>query len=111
MPLTLGLIGGGVVGGGVVEMLRDNPGIKFAKICVRDLSKKRDYEIPEGCIITGDPNEVINDPAIDVVVEVMGGTGLAKELTLKALASGKSVVSANKALISKFLDEIENASA
>jgi len=61
-----------VVGGGIVEMLRNNPEIKFAKICVRDTSKKRDYEVPEGCIIVGDHNEVVNDPSIDLVVEVMG---------------------------------------
>jgi len=111
MPLTLGLVGGGVVGGGVVDMLRNNPNIKFSKICVRDTSKKRDYDVPEGCTIIGDVNEILNDPAIDVVVEVMGGTGLAKEVTLKALHSGKSVVSANKALISKHMNEIEEAAA
>lgn len=107
MPLTLGLVGGGVVGGGIVEMLRSNPDIKFAKICVRDKSKKRDYEVPAGCTIVSEYAEVVNDPAVDVVVEVMGGTGLAKEVTLKALQSGKSVVSANKALISKHMAEIE----
>lgn len=111
MSLTLGLVGGGTVGGGIVEMLRSNPSIKFAKICVRDVSKKRDYEVPDGCSIVSDHNEVLNDPAIDVVVEVMGGTGLAKEVTLKALQSGKSVVSANKALISKHMNEIEAAAA
>lgn len=99
------------MGGGIVEMLRSNPSIKFAKICVRDVAKKRDYEVPDGCSIVSDHNEVLNDPAIDVVVEVMGGTGLAKEVTLKALQSGKSVVSANKALISKHMDEIEAAAA
>lgn len=100
-----------MVGGGIVDMLRDNPEIKFAKICVRDTTKKRDYEVPEGCTIVGDFNEVLNDSSVDVVVEVMGGTGLAKEVTMKALQKGKSVVSANKALISKYMNEIEAAAA
>ncbi|KAF4671224.1 hypothetical protein FOL47_001670 [Perkinsus chesapeaki] len=77
------------------------------EVCVRDPSKKRDIQFPEGCEILPDPEAILNDETIDIIVEVMGGTDEAWACTQKALKSGKHVVSANKALISKYTDEIE----
>lgn len=81
--------------------------IDVTKICVRDASKERDFELPEGCEIVTDFDAILEDDDIDIVVEVMGGTTLAKDVVFKALRNGKSVVTANKALIAKDLKEIE----
>ena len=81
--------------------------IDVKKICVRDASKPRDFTVPDGCEITTDFDSILEDETIDVVVEVMGGTTLAKDVVVKALRNGKSVVTANKALIAKDLEEIE----
>jgi len=115
--VKLGLVGGGTVGGGIVEILSgkkafvtDSLGvdIQFSKIVVRDPSKPRDFAVPDGCEVVGDVDSVINDPEIDLVVEVMGGTTLAKDVVVKSLKAGKSVVTANKALIAQDLPELES---
>jgi homoserine dehydrogenase len=108
-PVRIGMLGAGVVGGGVVEVLKSNPQVKFVRVCVRDESKQRDFELPDGCSITTNPDDLLKDD-IDCVVEVAGGTGLANDLMLKAMAAGKSVVTANKAAISANLDELSAAS-
>lgn len=114
--IKLGIVGGGTVGGGIVEILTKKKeyleklsgnSIEIKKISVRDASKARDFEIPEGCIITEDSSEILNDDEIDVVAEVMGGTTLAKDIVFNALTNGKHVVTANKALIADCLSEIE----
>lgn len=71
---------------------------ELAKACVRDISKKREVEVPAEKL-TQDPYEIINDPTIDIVCELMGGTGVAFDYTMAALRNGKTVVSANKAVI------------
>lgn len=71
---------------------------ELAKTCVRDISKKREVEVPAEKL-TQDPYEIINDPTIDIVCELMGGTGVAFDYTMAALRNGKTVVSANKAVI------------
>merc|ERR1711957_605543 len=76
-------------------------------ICVRDLEKERDFEIPEGCDIHTDPSKITNGDDIDIVVEVMGGTTLAKDVVFDSLSNGKHVVTANKALIADKLGELE----
>lgn len=115
--INLGIVGGGTVGGGIVEILgnkaqylQDLTGNNVAvkSICVRDLDKKRDFEIPEGCEIHTDPSKIIESDDIDIVVEVMGGTTLAKDVVFKSLSNGKHVVTANKALIADQLGEIES---
>ncbi len=78
---------------------------ELAKACVRDPNKKRDIEISADQM-TQDPYDVVNDPSIDIVCELMGGTDKALELTLAALKLGKVVVSANKAVICKHGAEI-----
>ncbi|CAB9508699.1 Homoserine dehydrogenase [Seminavis robusta] len=112
----LGIFGGGTVGGGIVEIIQKKQdyfkeltghGIEVAKICVRDASKKRDFDVPSGCIVTENYDDILDDDSIDMVVEVMGGTTDAKDVVFKALSKGKDVVTANKALIAKDLPEIE----
>ncbi|GMI22235.1 hypothetical protein TrRE_jg5476, partial [Triparma retinervis] len=111
MSLKIGLIGGGTVGGGVVELLRRvaNPAITISKICVRDLTKKRDFTLDSNTILTSSIDDVLNDTSINCIVEVMGGTGLAKDVVLRSLAGGKHVVTANKALIASHMSEIQAA--
>ncbi len=114
--MTLGIFGGGTVGGGIVEILKakeeiftqmTGKSLHVKKICVRDASKERDFAVPEGCDIVTNYDDILNDDSIDLVVEVMGGTEDAKDVTYTALQKGKNVVTANKALIAKHLPEIE----
>lgn len=115
--LNLGIVGGGTVGGGIVEILANkedyltqltNSKISVKSICVRDLDKPRDFTIPEGCDLHTDPTKITDSDDIDVVVEVMGGTTLAKDVVFNSLSNGKHVVTANKALIAECLSEIES---
>ena len=110
----IGFIGMGTVGQGVWKHLYSDSdrmqsrfGAKYelAKACVRDPNKKRDINITAEQM-TQDPYDVVNDPSIDIVCELMGGTEKALELTLAALKLGKVVVSANKAVICKHGAEI-----
>ena len=118
--VTVGIFGGGTVGGGIVEILSKKKDyfkqlsgktIEVRKICVRDASKERDFEVPSGCDIVTSYDDILNDESIDMAVEVMGGTTDAKDVVLGALKKGKSVVTANKALIAKDLGEIESLCA
>lgn len=105
--IKVGLCGFGVVGQGVYDhltrkrkLLGEQLGadILVTRVAVRDKSKKRDVQIdPE--LVTEDSLSVATDPEVDIVCELMGGTGLAKEIVEKALAAGKIVVTANKALL------------
>ena len=114
--VRIGLVGGGTVGGGIVEILGRKANfaeehldleIQIARICVADTSKPRDFELPEGCELSTNTNDIIDDPSIDIVVEVMGGVDLAKEVTWSALKAGKHVVTANKALLAANLPELQ----
>lgn len=115
-PLTIniGLCGFGTVGQGVWKHISANRadlearvGVKFnlARVAVRDLRKARTVKVPVSKI-TADPLAIANDPAIHLVCELMGGTKLARQVTLAALRHGKIVVSANKALICEHGAEI-----
>lgn len=105
--LRIGICGGGTVGGGVVEMLKsrkrefDRLGCEMviSKMLVRDVNKARDFELPDSCVLTSNPSEILDDPNIDCVVELVGGTDIAKDITFGALERGKHVVSANKAYV------------
>lgn len=105
--INIGLCGFGVVGQGVYDhlkskrlTLRELLGVDVfvTRIAVRDLSKKRDVEIDESSV-SNDPIAIATDPSIDIVCELMGGTEIAREVTIAALKAGKIVVTANKALL------------
>lgn len=105
--IKVGLCGFGVVGQGVFNHLQKREDdlsaklgarIKVVRIAVRDTAKKRDFDF-DPKILTNDPLSIASDPEIDIVCELMGGTGLALDVTLAALKAGKVIVTANKALI------------
>lgn len=109
--VNVGLLGLGTVGGGTLGVLRRNADeisgragrdIRVVAAAVRDLAKQRPVGAGAGAgdlALTTDPLEIVNDPAIDIVVELIGGDGIAKEAVLRAIDNGKHVVTANKALI------------
>ena len=103
--INVGLIGFGTVGSGVVDLfLRKKPSnIKLKTIAVKDTNKTRK---PEFSNITSDVNKVIEDPEIDIVVELIGGYEPAKDYIIKAIQNKKHVITANKAVISEFGPEI-----
>jgi len=108
----IGIVGFGTVGSGIYKILTSEldshpilKEIEISKIAVKDLNKKRDIELDNN-LLTDDPFKLINDPSIDVIVEVMGGVDLAKEIILQSLKLGKSVVTANKAVIERYGEEI-----
>lgn len=105
--INIGLCGFGVVGQGVYDHLKSKrqalrellgADMFVTRIAVRDLSKKRDVEIDESSV-SNDPIAIATDPSIDIVCELMGGTEIAREVTIAALKAGKIVVTANKALL------------
>ena len=113
-PIQVGLLGIGTVGSGVFNVLQRNQeeirrragrGIEIA--CVADLDTARARSIVgEGTRVVGDAREVIANPEIDIVIELIGGYGIAKQLVLEAIAAGKHVVTANKALLAVHGSEI-----
>ena len=112
--MRIGLIGCGTVGQSVLQILQNkashlkNIGLNnltVAKIAVNDINKQRMY-IPDNSIIVNDVNEIIDDDSIDCVVEVMGGTTIANDAICKAIAKGKHVITANKAVLSENLSNI-----
>ncbi len=113
-PVRVGLLGMGTVGGGTIRVLKRNAeeisrragrGIVVTQAAARDLKKQRIVDTA-GISLTTDPFAVVNNPDIDVVVELIGGDTIARELVTKAIANGKHVVTANKALIAKHGNEI-----
>ncbi len=116
-PIRIGLLGLGTVGGGTLTVLRRNAALIAARagrrievVCAsaRDLAKTRKFDIA-GIDLYADPMQVVDDPRIDVLVELIGGIEPARTLVLKALANGKHVVTANKALIALHGNEIFEA--
>ena len=112
-PIKVGLLGLGTVGGGTLTVLRRNATeitrragreIIVVKAAVRDLDKAR--ALANGLPLTLDPFEIVNDPEIDIVVELIGGLSPAKELVMQAIANGKHVVTANKHLVAKYGNKI-----
>jgi homoserine dehydrogenase len=109
LDVTIGLIGLGTVGTGVALLLTEHAEriarragrrIRWKWAAVRDLHKPRDVKL-DGVRITNDATQLINDPEVDVVIETMGGTEPALQYLLAALAAGKHVVTANKALLAE----------
>jgi homoserine dehydrogenase len=112
--VNIGMIGGGTVGSGVFHHWENNGalmasrlGVKLVitKVAVKAFDEPRAYDIPRH-LMTTDWREVVNDPSIQVIIELVGGTGIAKEIVLTALKLGKPVVTANKALISACGEEL-----
>ena len=99
----IGLLGAGTVGSGFVSLVADRPELTVVRALVRDLDKARSIPHPER-LLTTDPDEVI--AGCDVVVETMGGVGLAGDLILRAAAADKPVVTANKAVLAERWQEM-----
>ena len=104
--LKVGMLGCGVVGSNVARLLHEDSGdfaarsgatLTLAKVAVKNAATKRDHVDP--AIISTDPHSIVNDPSIDIVIEVMGGIEPARELILTAIKNGKSIITANKALL------------
>jgi homoserine dehydrogenase len=113
-PINVGLLGIGTVGGGTWTVLERNRGeitrragrrIQITRVADKDLARAR--KLTQGrAKLTGDAYEVTRAPDIDIVVELIGGTKIAKDLVLDAIAHGKHVVTANKALLAKHGNQI-----
>jgi homoserine dehydrogenase len=117
MQVTLGIIGGGTVGGGVVQALQRNGALMssrlgvelcLTRVAVRNLKKTRAVKISSS-VLTDNWKSIIADPKVKIVVELMGGTTTARTVVLEALKAGKPVVTANKALLSAHGEEIFEA--
>jgi homoserine dehydrogenase len=117
MTIGIGLLGLGTVGAGVAGILASPSGrhplvgeLELRRVAVRDLNRPRALELPAELLCT-DANAVVDDPAVDILVEVMGGLEPARSLILRAIAAGKPVVTANKAVIARYGQEIAAAAA
>jgi homoserine dehydrogenase len=117
--INIGLVGFGTVGTGVVKLLKGQAPLlqrrlgarlRLKRIADLDLTKPRDVEV-DPKILTTDAREIIEDPAIDIVIELIGGTTAAREVSLAALRSGKHLVTANKALLATHGLELFRAAA
>ena len=113
-PVKVGLLGLGTVGGGTVNVLQRNAkeiarragrGIQVVHAAARDLNKPRICDT-KGITLTATPIDVVNDPDVEIIIELIGGDGLALELVMQAIENGKHVVTANKALIAKHGNQI-----
>ncbi|WP_296893686.1 homoserine dehydrogenase [Thiobacillus sp.] len=112
-PINVGLLGLGTVGGGTLTVLRRNAEeitrragreIRVLRAAVRNLDKAK--ALADDLPLTTNPFDVVDDPDIDIVVELIGGLEPARELVMQAIANGKHVVTANKHLVAKFGNEI-----
>jgi homoserine dehydrogenase len=115
--VNLGMIGGGTVGGGVFQACQRNGSlfrsrlgvrINLLKIAVKALDEPRKVQIPER-FLTTDWRAVVEDPRVQLVAELAGGTSVAREMTLTAMRLGKPVITANKALLSAHGEELFEA--
>jgi homoserine dehydrogenase len=116
-PIRVGLLGIGTVGGGTWDVLNRNAGeirrragraIRIVRVADKDVKKAR-RRVGAKAQVTGNARDVTRAPDIDIVVELIGGTGIARDLVLEAIAHGKHVVTANKALLAKHGNQIFKA--
>ena len=107
--LKIGLSGLGPVGSGVFKSLNAFENVEISKIAVRNINKPRTVEVPTE-ILTDNPYDIVNDPAINVVVELMGGVEPAWDYIKTAIENGKHIVTANKELLAKKGEELFNLS-
>ncbi|MBD2550513.1 homoserine dehydrogenase [Microcystis elabens FACHB-917] len=117
MTIGVGLLGLGTVGAGVASILTNPEGrhpmvaeLALRRVAVRDRQRTRPVSLAAGRLVT-DPLLVVDDPTVEIVVEVMGGLEPARTLILRAIAAGKPVVTANKAVIARHGEEIAAAAA
>lgn len=106
--IKIGLIGLGTVGSGVFKTLQNFDNVEVVKIAVRNKNKKRNIEGLDESIITDDAYEVVNDPEIQIVAELVGGLDPACDLIKTAIKNGKHIVTANKELLAKRGEELFN---
>jgi homoserine dehydrogenase len=113
-PIRIGILGLGTVGSGTFKVLQRNQseimrragrGIEVKAVAVRNLAKATQL-IGNAALVTDDPFSVVDDSDVEIVVELIGGTSLARELVLRAIANGKHVVTANKALLAVHGNEV-----
>ncbi|MBN2189230.1 MAG: homoserine dehydrogenase [Chitinispirillaceae bacterium] len=117
--IAIGIVGAGTVGGGVIKMLRQRlDGIKkelglpvrLARIADKDASRLSVLPVGDA-VCSADPQDIVNDDAIQIVIELVGGTAFAKDLVLSALERGKHVITANKALLAEHGPQIFETAA
>jgi homoserine dehydrogenase len=117
--INIGLLGCGTVGTGVAKLLLEQRDLiasrlgavlNLKRVADLDLARDRGIRFPEG-VLVADARRVVEDPGIDVIVEMIGGEGIARELIVKAIAAGRHVVTANKALIASHGNELFQAAA
>jgi homoserine dehydrogenase len=112
--VRIGLLGCGNVGAALVQLIerqadvieaRTGVRLQVSRVAVRNISRDREVELPEG-VLTRDAHSVVSDPTVDVIVEVMGGIEPARELIAEAISHGKPVVTANKELLANVGHEL-----
>lgn len=117
--IGVGIIGFGTVGTGVAKVLLDNAAlirrrvgvpVELVRIADLDVSRDRGIQLPAG-LLTTDAKQVLNDPAVDIVIELIGGYDIAKRVIMDAIHAGKHVVTANKALLALHGEEIFEAAS
>jgi homoserine dehydrogenase len=117
--IQIGLLGCGTVGTGVAKLLIENKDLLTARVGADlnlrwvadiDIETDRGIRFPAG-VLTTDAQKVLNDPEIDMVIEMIGGEGIAKDLMLQAINNGKHIVTANKALLAAHGNELFAAAA
>ncbi len=115
--VNIGIAGFGTVGTGLVKLILANKELIYRRlgsyinvktILVKDLNKKRDFLPPREIKFTNRIEDIVNDPEIDIVVELIGGTGVARDIIKRAILSKKHVVTANKAVLAEYGEELFN---
>lgn len=118
MAVKLGLVGTGTVGGGCIDIIQKHAedfkrhfgiDIELARVCSRNPEQAIEHGVED--IFTQDYQDIVNDPDIDIVIELVGGTTVAKNIVVDALANNKHVVTANKALMATFGKEVMDLAA
>jgi homoserine dehydrogenase len=103
--IIVGLVGMGTVGSGVAKLLARDPRFRLKWLAVRDKSKPRDFDLST-IQVTDKPDDIVNDPEVEIVIEVAGGIDGIYDLVKRAIQHGKHVVTANKEVIAKYGSEI-----